>query len=219
MKNGVTRKYILILFSMLVLMILTISDCMGESSLSAGFIKEQPPAPEFTLSDISGNTVRLSDFKGKLVIVNFFDLDCTPSRQVLFELSEIQRKYSSRGLVVLGICVEPYKVSEIQYYFKNSRNRLHILYSSEKVEYDYGEIDTVPTTVIISPEGKVIWYGVGLIIEQDLAILLEPLFPIQPKGGSKSKVNETVTGQAPMGTDTGKTETSPPVRKRLNLVD
>ncbi len=61
------------------------------------------PAPDFALPDLEGNTVRLSDFRGKTVFVNFWATWCPPCRAELPEMERLYRKYRDRGVVILGV--------------------------------------------------------------------------------------------------------------------
>lgn len=74
--------------------------------------KETPPAvignkaPSFTLKDTSGKTVSLSDFSGKVVIVDFWATWCPPCKESSRELEKLHRKYGDRGVVVLGVSMD-----------------------------------------------------------------------------------------------------------------
>src|SRR4030067_1105322 len=65
----------------------------------------EPTAPEFTLQDMNGNTVSLSNFTGKVVIIDFWATWCPPCRTALPGLERLYKAYNAKGLVVLGISV------------------------------------------------------------------------------------------------------------------
>src|SRR5262249_5738199 len=64
------------------------------------------PAPEFTLKDLNGKDVALNDYKGKVVLVNFWATWCTPCLGEIPELIEMQEKYGPRGFVILGLAMD-----------------------------------------------------------------------------------------------------------------
>lgn len=74
--------------------------------------KETPPAvvgnnaPSFTLKDTDGKTVRLSDFSGRVVIIDFWATWCGPCKESTTELEKLHRKYKDRGIVILGISMD-----------------------------------------------------------------------------------------------------------------
>jgi peroxiredoxin len=63
-------------------------------------------APLFTLNDTDGKTVRLSDFSGRVVIIDFWATWCGPCKESSLELEKLHRKYKDRGVVVLGISMD-----------------------------------------------------------------------------------------------------------------
>jgi peroxiredoxin len=64
------------------------------------------PAPSFSLKDLQGNTVNLSDFEGKVVFLDFWALWCAPCREELPELDSLYKKYRKDGFEVVGICLD-----------------------------------------------------------------------------------------------------------------
>jgi cytochrome c biogenesis protein CcmG/thiol:disulfide interchange protein DsbE len=81
-------------------------------SLSACTKKESPlpvvgnKAPTFTLKDTGGKTVKLSDFSGKVVVIDFWATWCGPCKELTAELEQLYRKYGDRGVVILGISMD-----------------------------------------------------------------------------------------------------------------
>jgi len=65
-----------------------------------------PEAPNFELKDLNGKTIRLSDFRGKAVLLNFWASFCVPCKQEMPWLIEFQKQYGPKGLVILGISMD-----------------------------------------------------------------------------------------------------------------
>jgi peroxiredoxin len=67
------------------------------------------PAPSFSLKDLQGNTVNLSDFEGKVVFLDFWAPWCAPCREELPELDRLYKKYGKDGFEVVGICLDTHQ--------------------------------------------------------------------------------------------------------------
>lgn len=118
------------------------------------------PAPNFTLEDISGKPISLSDVKGKVVIVDFWATWCGPCLMSIPELVDLQDKYKTKGLVVVGISVDDDNVSkgELIAFKEKMRINYPILRANDKVYVDYfGRTSgfSIPTLFVIDREGKV----------------------------------------------------------------
>ena len=86
------------------LAILTLAfQACDSGTASSGRAELDKPAPDFTLKDLDGNTVRLSDFLGKVVFLNFWATWCPPCRNEMPDIEKVHWKYKDRDVVVLGI--------------------------------------------------------------------------------------------------------------------
>ena len=138
------------------------------------------PAPHFTLEDISGKSLSLSDVKGKVVVVDFWATWCGPCRMSIPELVDLQEKYGAKGLVVVGISVDDEKVSkgELVAFKEKMRINYPILRANDKVYVDYfGRTSgfSIPTMFVIDREGKVRNRFVGFepgVVEKSVKSLL-----------------------------------------------
>jgi len=120
------------------------------------------PAPDFTLNDINGNPVTLSDYKGKLVFVNFWATWCPPCRAEIPAFVELIDKYGDQGFAILGISVDkPADVEKIPSFMKKMKMNYPVLIASGDVVQNYGGISSIPTTFVINKEGKVLGRIVG----------------------------------------------------------
>jgi peroxiredoxin len=139
------------------------------------------PAPDFTLEDISGKSLSLSDVKGKVVIVDFWATWCKPCLMSIPELVDLQTKYKAKGLVVVGISVDDEKdVSKgmLVAFKEEKRINYPILRANDKVYMDYfGRTKgfSIPTLFVIDREGKVRNRFVGFepgVVEKSVQSLL-----------------------------------------------
>lgn len=131
--------------------------------------KDGDKAPNFSLKSVKGKTVKLSDFKGKIVIVDFWATWCPPCRKGIPDLVSIQKKFK-KDVVVIGISLDAEKtIKDVPEFVKNYKINYPILYGDEKVVVDYGGIQSIPTTFVIDRKGNVVDSHVGLV-EKDTYI-------------------------------------------------
>ncbi len=118
-------------------------------------------APNWSLISLNDKTVNLSDFKGKLVLIDFFYKKCTPCRLALPILQSLHEKYYDKGLRIIGI--DPYG-AEIKDDYKNFLSKQGINYTvllgGMDVANDYNVIG-YPTIYLINKDGKIIFSEVG----------------------------------------------------------
>jgi peroxiredoxin len=112
------------------------------------------PAPDFTLSAQSGKPVALTQFKGQVVMLNFWASWCGPCRQEMPLLDGIYKKYSKLGFTMLGINVEPDSKAANEW-LRQTPVTFPILYDTDsKVSKLYG-VSGMPSTVILDRKGTV----------------------------------------------------------------
>lgn len=110
-------------------------------------------APLFELKDLSDRKVSLSEFKGKVVLINFWATWCIPCREEMPSLNKLFNRFKERGLTVLGISINSSKRS-IQGFLKEVPLSFPILLDSNgKVSRDY-KVFAYPTTILIDREGR-----------------------------------------------------------------
>lgn len=114
-------------------------------------------APPFTLTDVDGNEVSLSDFAGRPVIVNFWATWCAPCRIEMPEFQAIWEEYNDEGLVILALDQDE-AVETVTDYFDDEFGFTFtrpLMDTNFVVAVDYGAFRSLPTTVFITPDGIV----------------------------------------------------------------
>jgi thiol-disulfide isomerase/thioredoxin len=120
-------------------------------------------APDFTLKDINGQDVKLSDYRGKVVILDFWATWCPPRRKGIPDLIALQNKYKN-DLVVIGISLDQANtIKEVVPFYKNYGINYPVVYGTGAVVQQFGGIEAIPTSFIIDREGNIINKYVGLI--------------------------------------------------------
>jgi peroxiredoxin len=118
-------------------------------------------APDFTLKNLEGEVVRLSDYKGKVVFLNFWATWCPPCRVEIPYFIELVEQYGDDGFEVIGVGLDPRDFSKIPAFADQQGINYTILYDTQGVSNIYGGIQSIPTTFVINRDGKVVEYIVG----------------------------------------------------------
>ena len=125
-------------------------------------------APEFTLYTLDGEEVKLSDYLGKVVILDFWATWCAPCRKGIPDLISIQNKYKD-DLVVIGISLDqPATQDQLIPFIKNYGINYPIVLGNIEVSAAYGNIQAIPTSFIIDQEGNIINKHIGLVSKSTL---------------------------------------------------
>jgi len=120
-------------------------------------------APALQLNNLLGKQVDLTNFKGKVVVVNFWASWCEPCREEFEELAQLQENYGSKGLIVLAVNLAEMKPRVMQFLKGNgfSENSIEILLDRNSIAYKSWRARGLPTTFLISKSGKIegVWIG------------------------------------------------------------
>ncbi len=134
------------------------------------------PAPNFELPDVNGKRVRLSDFKGKVIILDFWATWCPPCRAEIPGFIELYNKYKDKGVEIIGISLDEGGVKDVLPFMKEFGVNYHILIGNYKVTQDYGGIRGIPTTFVIDKKGyiraKYVGYRPKEVFKRDIIMLL-----------------------------------------------
>ena len=130
-------------------------SCIFFLTEPAAALQIAKPAPDFTLNDIDGKKVQLSDFKGKVIVLNFWSTTCAPCVAEIPSLNSLYRDLKGNGLIVLGISLDR-SVKPV----KHLADKLHIAYpllmdSQQDVYFDSYALFGQPISVIIDRTGIV----------------------------------------------------------------
>jgi peroxiredoxin len=112
------------------------------------------PAPQFSLGARGGQNVSLAQYKGQVVMINFWASWCGPCRQEMPLLESIYKKYNKLGFTMLGVNVEP-DSNAANAWLKETPVSFPILYDTESKVSKLYDVAGMPTSVIIDRAGKV----------------------------------------------------------------
>jgi len=145
-------------------------------SSNQGWCQGRRAAKDFTLKDLAMKKVSLNDFKGKVVLLNFFATWCPPCRMEIPELIKIYNKNKEKGLVVLGVSLDTDGIPQgLTRFVRDMKIPYPVLLGNMELADNY-QVSGVPTTIIINREGKTTKRFDGLVpssyVEQAMKELL-----------------------------------------------
>ncbi len=128
---------------------------------------ERQPAPDFELKDADGRTVRLSDYRGKVVLLNFWATWCGPCKLEIPWFVEFEKELKDQGFAVLGISLDDGGWEVVKPYLEDVRVNYRVLMGNEEVALLYGGVEALPTSFLIDRQGRIASLHVGLVSKAD----------------------------------------------------
>ena len=133
-------------------------------------------APDFELRSPDGSTVKLSALRGKPVLLNFWATWCTPCRVEMPWLVELDKKYGTQGLQIVGVSLDDTGAAqEVAAFAKQRGVKYQILSGDSSTANAYGGVRFMPQSFFIDPDGKILKTTTGLTYKRDLEDAAEAL--------------------------------------------
>jgi thiol-disulfide isomerase/thioredoxin len=132
-------------------------------------------APALSLKDLRGRNHRLSDYKGKVVLLNFWATWCPPCRAEVPDLVKWQREYRSRGLQLIGVTYPPTNRAEVRRFVRRLKINYPILIGTGATKALFAEGETLPMTVVIDREGNISARIEGILLPDEFDQIVKPL--------------------------------------------
>ena len=186
-------KYLKLFTQALLLMVL-LAACSGKKQAEAGKTsdpavptenvadkKATPAAPTFTLENTEGKRVSLADYKGKVVILNFWATWCGPCRKEIPDFIELQKEYGSKGLQIVGISVDQEGWKVVKPFVAQNGLNYPVLLFTEEVYNAYQQLispqeqGAIPCTFIIGKDGAIVQHLVGSADRAAFEGMIKPL--------------------------------------------
>jgi peroxiredoxin len=150
------RYHFLLIFFLSVLVLISPPALAGDTAPVVG-----KPAPHFELPDLSGKTVRLTDFKGRAVLLNFWATWCGPCTAEMPSLNALAATFKDKGLVVLAVSVDS-STKPVRNFLKKPDATLTVLMDSDKeVFFDLYAVMGLPTSFLIDGNGVIVEKFIG----------------------------------------------------------
>jgi peroxiredoxin len=125
------------------------------------------PMPGFSLKDANGQMVRPADYKGKVVLLDFWATWCGPCKIEIPWFIDMERQFKDQGFAVLGVSMDEDGWSAIKPYVQNMKMNYRILLGNDDVSTAYGGLDSLPTTLLIDRQGKIASVHVGVTMGKE----------------------------------------------------
>ena len=122
---------------------------------------------DFKLQDLDGKNVRLSDFKGKPVLIDFWASWCPPCREAIPGIQNLHKTYNDKGLVVLGISMDEGGWDSVKAFASEYGMTYRILKGTDQVLSEY-QVRTIPMVVLVNKEGLIVKRHLGFGGEEEL---------------------------------------------------
>lgn len=135
-----------------------------------------PAAPELSFIDINGAAVRTGDYKGKVVLVNFWAAWCVPCAEEVPQFVALQKKYQEQGLQVIGISVED-DAGKLRDFCREHQVNYPVVASDLRIADAFGGVLGLPTTFVIGRDSRIHAKQEGTVdfpsLEQEVVALLK----------------------------------------------
>jgi cytochrome c biogenesis protein CcmG/thiol:disulfide interchange protein DsbE len=132
-------------------------------------------APALAIKDLRGRTIRLSDYRGKVVVLNFWATWCPPCRAEMPDLVKMQRAYRSKGLQVIGVTYPPQEIEEVRQFVKQLGVNYPIALGTKEIKTLFDESETLPLTIVIDRHGNVRERIEGILLPVEFEQKIKPL--------------------------------------------
>jgi peroxiredoxin len=125
-------------------------------------------APDFSLFTLDGQKVKLSDYRGKAVLLNFWATWCPPCKVEMPWFVDLQKQYGKDGLIILGVAMDDSEPGTIAKFAQDLGVNYTVLIGTDKVSDDYGDVQYLPTTFFIGRNGAIVDKLTGLLDRKDI---------------------------------------------------
>ena len=149
----------------------------------ANVLRQEVKAPQFELKDINGRIVRLSNYRGKVVLINFWATWCPPCRVEMPDLIRLQREHGKEGLQIIGITYPPERKARVQRFARSLKVNYPIILGTHQLKASFSSEETLPLTIVIDRDGRVSDIISGILLREEFDEKIKPL--LMQKEGEK----------------------------------
>jgi len=158
------KKFILILLPLVMVLVV----CAKEEKAST-FGNNSSVAADFTVKDLRGRKISLSDYSGKVVFLNFWATWCPPCRDEIPGFVEVYKEYKDKGMEIIGISLDDRVGPEsVLKFVEKYKINYPIIMGTDKIREDYKPGPYIPTTIIVDQERKIRHRHIGYMNKETL---------------------------------------------------
>ncbi len=132
-------------------------------------------APQFEFKDLNGRIVRLSNYQGKVVLINFWATWCPPCRAEMPDLVRLQREHGKDGLQIIGVTYPPERKTRVRRFAMSLKVNYPIVLGTRELKARFSSDETLPLTVVINRDGKVSDLISGILLREEFDQKIRPL--------------------------------------------
>lgn len=151
------------------------SEPAGAAKLKAEHTRNE--AADFALEDANGQTLKLSDLRGKVVLLNFWATWCGPCKIEIPWFVEMEREFKDQGFAVLGVSMDEDGWKAVKPFMQDMKVNYRMVLGTEEMAQLYGGVEALPTSFILDRNGKVASVHMGVVsrkvFEEEIRALLE----------------------------------------------
>ncbi len=165
------------------------------TAAAAPRITQDTIAPDFSLESLDGKTIRLSDLRGKAVLLNFWATWCGPCKIEMPWFVDFQNQYGTQGLQIVGVAMDDASKEDIAKFAKDMGVNYPILLGKEAVGDEYGGVPALPETFLITRDGKIVDKIVGLRGKAEIEDSIKKALSTSPATNQASASENTTASQ------------------------
>lgn len=132
-------------------------------------------APELDLKGLNGNRVRLSDYAGKVVVINFWATWCAPCRAEIPAFVRLRAQYHDKGLEIIGVSLDEEADDTVNDFARRFNINYPVAIATLDEVMKYGPIEQIPTTFIVDRQGRIVSRRLGMMSFDKIEKAIQPL--------------------------------------------
>lgn len=140
-------------------------------------VQDRNQAPDFSLEDANGQLVKLSEFKGKVVLLNFWATWCTPCRIEIPWFVDMEREFKDEGFAVIGVSMDEDGWEVVKPFIRDLKVNYRMVLGTEELAQLYSGVQALPTSFVIDRAGRIASVHMGIVsrnvFEEEIRALLQ----------------------------------------------